>query len=57
MNVSVMPGIVIREGCVIGANALVTRSTEPNGLYLGVPARRVRDLPVGGDQAAGSGER
>ena len=51
MNVSVMPGVTIREGCVVGAGSLVTRSTEPNGLYVGSPARRVRDLPIG-DSAA-----
>jgi maltose O-acetyltransferase len=49
MNVSIMPGVVVREGCVIGANALVTSSTEPNGLYVGVPARRTRDLPTDRD--------
>ena len=35
-----------RSGGVIGAGAVVTKSTEPNGLYLGVPAKRVRDLEV-----------
>lgn len=33
-------------GGVIGAGAVVTKSTEPNGLYLGVPAKRVKDLEV-----------
>ena len=46
MNVSVMAGVRIREGCVVGAGSLVTRSTEPNGLYIGSPARRIRDLPI-----------
>lgn len=41
---TVLPGITIAEGCVIGAGAVVTRDTEPNGLYVGVPARRIRDL-------------
>jgi len=40
----ILPGIEIAAGCVIGAGAVVTRSTEPNGLYVGAPARRLRDL-------------
>jgi len=48
----VLPGCIVRTGCVVGAGALITRDTEPNGLYLGVPARRVRDLPI---SAAGGG--
>lgn len=40
----VTPGVTIANGCVIAAGAVVTADTEPNGLYAGVPARRVRDL-------------
>lgn len=40
----VLGGVTIAAGSVIGAGSLVTRSTEPNGLYVGSPARRVRDL-------------
>lgn len=41
----VLPGVTVAKGCVIAAGALVTKDTEPNGLYIGSPARRVRDLP------------
>lgn len=44
-GVTLMPGVTIRRGCVIGAGATVLSSTEPNGLYVGTPARRVRTLP------------
>jgi maltose O-acetyltransferase len=44
---TVLPGVIIAEGCVIGAGSVVTKSTEPNGLYVGNPARRMRDLPTG----------
>lgn len=50
--VTILPGVVIAPGCVIAANALVVSSTEPDGLYIGAPARRVRDLPLEGERAA-----
>lgn len=43
-GVTVMPGVTVASGCVIGATSTVTHSTDPNGLYVGVPARRVREL-------------
>jgi len=39
----IFPGVTIREGCSIGAMALVNRSTQPWGIYVGNPARRVKD--------------
>jgi acetyltransferase-like isoleucine patch superfamily enzyme len=42
-NVTVTSGVTIARGCIIGANAVVTRDTSEYGLYAGVPARRVRD--------------
>lgn len=41
---TIMPGVTVGKGCVVGAGAVVTSDCEPGGLYLGVPARRVRDL-------------
>lgn len=43
-NVTIMPGVVIAKGCVIAAGSLVLKSTEPDGLYAGVPARRKKNL-------------
>lgn len=45
----ILPGIRVGSGCVIGAGAVVTKDCDPNGLYAGVPARRIRDLPVAND--------
>jgi len=42
---TVLPGVRVASGCVIGAGAVVVEDTEPNGVYGGVPARRLRDLP------------
>jgi acetyltransferase-like isoleucine patch superfamily enzyme len=40
----VLPGVTIGPGCVIAAGAVVTKDCEANGLYMGLPAVRVRDL-------------
>lgn len=46
-RVTVLPGVTIGAGCIVGAGAVVNRDLAPNGLYVGNPARRVRDLPTG----------
>ena len=40
----VLPGVTIGESCIVAAGAVVTKDLEPNGLYAGVPAKRIRDL-------------
>jgi acetyltransferase-like isoleucine patch superfamily enzyme len=42
MNSVVMPGVTVGRGCVIGANAVVTRNLPPYSIAVGVPARIVR---------------
>ncbi|WP_404401760.1 acyltransferase [Idiomarina seosinensis] len=39
----VFPGVVLAEGCSVGALSLVNRSTEKWGVYIGNPAKRVKD--------------
>lgn len=46
-NSVILPGINIGEGCVISAGSVVTKNCEPNGLYAGVPAKRIKELPSG----------
>lgn len=46
-RVAIMPGVAIGDGCVLAAGAVVTGDCAADGLYAGVPARRLRDLPVG----------
>jgi sugar O-acyltransferase (sialic acid O-acetyltransferase NeuD family) len=36
-------GITIGDRCFIGMGAVVTADTEPDGVYVGVPARRLAD--------------
>lgn len=45
-HTTILPGVKIAKGCIIGANSLVTSSTEPNGLYIGSPAKRVKNLNI-----------
>ena len=46
MGAMILPGVTVREGCIIGAGAVVVRDTEANGMYVGNPAKRIKDLPV-----------
>ena len=41
-RVSVLPGVALADGCIVGAGSVVTRSTEPYGIYAGNPARLIR---------------
>lgn len=45
-NVTVLPGVEIGEGCVVAAGSVVTKSLAPNGLYAGIPAVLIRNLPI-----------
>ena len=38
----VMPGVVLRRGSVVGANAVVTRDTQEFSVNVGVPAIKIR---------------
>lgn len=39
----VFPGVTLAEGCSVGAMTLVNKSTEPWGIYVGNPAKRVKE--------------
>lgn len=36
-------GVKIADGCIIAAGAIVTKDTEPYGVYAGVPAKRIKE--------------
>ena len=44
-NSVVMPNVTIEEGTVTGACTLVTKSLESWGVYIGIPAKRMKDRP------------
>lgn len=41
-GVKVLDGVTISFGSVIGANAVVTKSTIKNGVYVGIPAKLIK---------------
>lgn len=43
-GVIVCPGVTIGHGSVVGAGAVVLADCEPDAVYVGVPARKVRTL-------------
>ena len=41
VGVTLLPGVVIGENCLIGGGSVVTKDTKPRGIYIGVPAKYV----------------
>lgn len=46
-NSTVLPGVVIGRGTIVAAGAVVTKSTPPDVMVAGVPARVIRPLADG----------
>jgi galactoside O-acetyltransferase len=42
VNCSIMPGVTLAEGSILGANSLLTKDTEPWTIYVGSPAKAVK---------------
>ena len=39
----IFPGVEVAEGCSVGAMTLVLKDTQPWGIYVGSPARRLKE--------------
>ena len=42
VNCTVLPGVTLGEGCIVGAGSVVTRDTEPWMVYAGCPAKPIK---------------
>lgn len=43
-NATILGGVAIASGCMKAVGAVVTKNTDPDGLYAGVPAVRLKTL-------------
>ena len=46
MGATILDNAVVPDGCIVAANALVLSNAqlEPNSLYAGIPAKRIREV-------------
>lgn len=42
-GVTILPGSIIGEGVAIGANSLITKECKPWGIYVGSPAKYIKE--------------
>jgi maltose O-acetyltransferase len=47
----IMPGVTLRKGTVVGANAVVTKDTDEYSVVVGAPARKVKTRALSEDPA------
>ena len=45
-RVTILPGVKIGENSVVGAGSVVTKDTDPEWIYIGSPARRIKIVPI-----------
>lgn len=43
-NSTILPGVSVGENSVVGAGSVVNKNVEPNSLYVGVPAKKIKSF-------------
>ena len=46
VNVTILPGVIIGEGSIVAAGAVVTKDVPPHTLAAGVPAKVIKQLDI-----------
>ena len=49
-HATVMSGVHLAEGTMLGSFGVATKDTEPHAIYAGIPARKIKDKPAGSQQ-------
>lgn len=39
----ILPGVIIEEGCAVGALSLITKDCKEFGVYIGTPVKRIKE--------------
>ena len=42
-HATVMSGVYLAEGTMLGSFGIATRNTDPHSVYAGIPARKIKD--------------
>lgn len=45
-GVTILPGVTIGQRAVVAAGSVVTKNIEANSLYAGIPAKKIKDIPL-----------
>jgi galactoside O-acetyltransferase len=45
-HATILAGTHVADDSMVGAGSMLTKSTEPHWIYVGVPARRVKEKPA-----------
>lgn len=46
-HATILPGVTVGDNAVIAAGAVVTKDVAPDTVVGGVPARKIKDIPIG----------
>ena len=43
---TILPGVTIGDKCIIGSGSVVSKNTEANSVYVGIPAKKIKEIKV-----------